>query len=275
MVPVDGDEDLSRLIMPIKQESLDPQMYSYSDQIESDLELVSGVTEFQRGSAPEVRRTATEASMLQNATNARVSDKLAQVEIFMAEIAEAVIQLAQMYMSADEAAKIVGQNGEIQWMNFTPEAIQGEFDFTVEAGSTQPKDENFKRQQALELFGTMQEFVGTVIDPTALVTYVLRDGFGIKDPSKFLMQQAPPEEDVDDKVIINYKDAPPDIQRQIERDAGYEPSKVGGSAPVETNENGLPAATGEEAPSDEAQLAAQYAMQNPVAPEPAPTEEGV
>lgn len=266
MIPVDGDEDLGRLVQSIPQESLDPQMYNYSQTIEQDLELVSGVTEFQRGSAPEVRRTATEASMLQSATNARVSDKLAQVEVFMADIAEAVIQLAQMYMSEDEAAKIVGQNGDVGWKVFTPEEIQGEFDFTVEAGSTQPKDENFKRQQALELFQTMQPFVGDVIEPKALVTYVLREGYGIKNPDQFMSQQAPQQPSPAQKIIetLNYKDLPPDIQRQVEQQAGFQPSQMGGSSPVEQNaQNGLPAAMpdGGPAPDPNAQMAAQYAMQ--------------
>lgn len=235
MVPVEGDEDLNRLIMPIPQQSLDPQMYNYSEVIESDLELVSGVTEFQRGSAPETRRTATEAQMLNNATNARVSDKLAQVETFMADVAEAIIQLAQMYMHQDEAAKIVGQNGEVTWQTFAPDEIQGEFDFTVEAGSTQPKDENFKRQQALELFQAMQPFLGEVIDPKAMVTYVLREAYDIKDPSAFFPQQPAGPPPPNQKIIenLNYKDLPPDIQRQVEQQAGFQPSGVGGSSQAE------------------------------------------
>jgi len=269
MIPVDGDEDLQRLVQPLQQVPLDAQMYSYSETIESDLELVSGVTEFQRGSAPETRRTATEAQMLNSATNARVSDKLAQVEVFMAEIAEAVIQLAQMYMTQEEAAKIVGGNGQVSWANFTPENIQGEFDFEVEAGSTQPKDENFKRQQALELFATMQPFIEQgILDPTAMVTYVLREGYGVKNPDQFMPKQPPPEQPPAQKIIesLNYRDLPPDIQRQVEAQAGFTPSQTGGSAPIEQNtDNGLPAAMpqGGPPPPPDQQLALQDAMQNP------------
>jgi hypothetical protein len=37
----------------------------------------------------------------------------------------------------------------------------------------------------------LRPLVGTVIDPTALAKYVLQQGFGIKNPDKFLMQPPP------------------------------------------------------------------------------------
>jgi hypothetical protein len=42
----------------------------------SDIDSVSGVSEYQRGALPEIRRTATEAGIIQDAANARSSDKL-------------------------------------------------------------------------------------------------------------------------------------------------------------------------------------------------------
>jgi hypothetical protein len=97
MVYVDGDVELSKVVVPIPQIPLDPQMYQYSQQIEEDIDLVSGVSEYERGAMSEVRRSATEAAMMQDASNARVSDKLSQVEDFIKDIAECVLQLAQQY----------------------------------------------------------------------------------------------------------------------------------------------------------------------------------
>jgi hypothetical protein len=70
-----------------------------------------------------------------------------------------------------------------------------------------------------------------------MLTYVLRDAFGVKDPSQFIMQQQPQQqgEDQSQKLVeqINYRDAPPDIQRQMEQAAGYQPSQMGGASPSE------------------------------------------
>ena len=116
VVWVDGDEPLGDIVRPIEQIPLDPQMYNYSQQIENDLQMVSGITEYQRGSAPEIRRTATEANLIQSATNARVSDKLAQVEHFIGEIAERIVQLAQQYLTGEQVARIVHPAGPGGWV---------------------------------------------------------------------------------------------------------------------------------------------------------------
>jgi len=255
VVWVDGDEPLQDIVVPIGQIPLDPQMYSYSQQIEQDLQLVSGITEYQRGAAPEIRRTATEASLIQSATNARVSDKLAQIERFMAEVAERIVQLAQVYLTGEQVARLVGQDGQKQWVQFSREDIEGQFDFAVEAGSTQPKDEMFRQQRALQLMQTFAPMFGSVIDPQAITAYVLRDAFGVKDPSQFFIQQQPadPNAEQPQKLIeqINYRDAPPDVQRQMEAAAGYQPSQVGGTSPVEQQQAQL------QAQADQAAMRAQ------------------
>lgn len=234
IVWIDGDEDLARIVQPIAQVPLDPQMYQYSNQIEADIELVSGVSEYQRGAPSEIRRTATEANMIQDATNARVSDKLAQVELFMSEIARRIVQLAQMYLTGEQVARIVGPDGAQNWVKFTREEIAGEFDFTVEAGSTQPKNDVFRRQQALQLAQTLQPYIGVAVNPQALASYILKEGFGVTDPSPFIVQQQP-EHQPQQKIIesLSYKDLPPDIQRQVEQQAGFQPSQVGGVSSVE------------------------------------------
>jgi hypothetical protein len=191
IVYVDGDEDLNSIVVPIQQVPLDPNMYQYSEQVESDVDLISGVSEYQRGAMSEIRRTATEASMIQDAANARSADKLAQIEIFMRDIARNVVMLAQQYLSTEDVARIVGPDGAMQWVPFDIVRIQGEFDFEVEAGSTQPHNEQFRRQQAMQLATSLQPYVGMVVDPTQLVIYVLKEGFGVKNPERFLMMQDP------------------------------------------------------------------------------------
>jgi hypothetical protein len=76
---------------------------------------------------------------------------------------------------------------------FTREQIEGEFDFQVEAGSTQPQNESFRRQSAMQMMDAMTPFLQAgVVDPAKLAEHVLRNGFGIKDPSMFIMAPPPP-----------------------------------------------------------------------------------
>ena len=58
-------------------------------------------------------------------------------------------------------------------------------------------NDTIRKQQAISLMNAVGPLVGTVIDPAALAIHVLENGFGIKDPQKFIMnaQPAPPEEE--------------------------------------------------------------------------------
>jgi hypothetical protein len=188
---VDENRPLNEVVIPLPQVPLAPEMYNHSSIIEQDINTVSGVSEYARGQMPETRRTATEASIIADAGNARASDKLAMVELTIGEVAERIMMLMQQYMTAAQMVRITGQNGDDIFVAYTRDDIIGEYDFSVEGGSTQPLNETTRRQQAVSLMNALGPLVGAVIDPAELAKYVLTYGFGVKDPEKFLMQQAP------------------------------------------------------------------------------------
>ena len=141
---------------------------------------------------PEIRRTATEASIIADAGNARAADKLAMVELNIGEVARLVLQLMQQFMTRPQMVRITGKDDEKFFVAYSRDDILGEYDFAVEGGSTQPLNETARRQQAISLMNAVGPLVGTVIDPAELAKYVLSYGFGVKNPEKFMAQQAPP-----------------------------------------------------------------------------------
>ena len=188
---VDENRPLGEVVVPLPQVPLAPEMYNHSTIIENDVNTVSGVSEYARGQMPEIRRTATEASIIADAGNARASDKLAMVEICIGEVARHVIQLMQQYMTRDQMVRIIGKDNEKHYIAYTRDDIIGEYDFSVEGGSTQPLNETARRQQAISLMNALAPLVGTVIDPAELARYVLSYGFGVESPERFLVQQQP------------------------------------------------------------------------------------
>ena len=191
LVPVvDENKPLSEVVVPMPQVPLSPEVYNTSEIIEGDINTVSGVSEYARGQMPEIRRTATEASIIADAGNARAADKLAIVELGIGMIARRVVQLMQQFMTGDQMARVADKGSDL-FVPYNRDDIVGEFDFSVEAGSTQPMNDTIRKQQAVSLLNAMAPLVGTVIDPSALAKHVLSQGFGIKDPDKFLIQQQP------------------------------------------------------------------------------------
>lgn len=188
---VDENRPLAEQVVPLPQEAINAELYHWTDQIENDMNTVSGVNEYARGDAPDIRRTATEASIIQDASNARAADKLGVVENTATQVAKRLLQIAQQYLDGEHVGRVTGQQGQAVWFQFTADDIKGEFDFDVEAGSTQPMNETFRRQTAVAMMQSLAPFVGTIVDPAALIHYVLQFGFGIKSPDRFLMQQQP------------------------------------------------------------------------------------
>ena len=190
LVPVvDENKSLNEVVIPMPQTPLSPEIYNYSAIIEQDINTVSGVSEYARGSMPEIRRTATEASIIADAQNARAADKLAIIEIGIGHLARRVIQLMQQFMTGEQMAQVADRGGENLFVPFERDDITGEYDFSVEGGSTQPMNETIRKQQAVSLMNAVAPLVGVVIDPAALAKYVLQTGFGVKNPDKFLIQQ--------------------------------------------------------------------------------------
>lgn len=188
-IPVNHNSPLNEVLIPFPTTPLPADFYNQSEMIQADMALVSGVNEYMQGALPEVRRTATEAAMIQDAANARAADKLAKVEQLITRLAERIIGLAQEFMTEDLVLRITGKNGDPHWTHVEPEWIRGEFDFNVEGGSTQPLNEAGRRQQAMQLMQTLAPFGDPqlgLVNMREVLLYVLRDGFQIKDAEKFL-----------------------------------------------------------------------------------------
>ena len=192
LVPVvDENKPLSEVVVPMPQTPLSPEIYNFSAIIEEDINMVSGVSEYARGQMPEIRRTATEASIVADAGNARSADKLAIVEIAISQIARRVMQLMQQFMTGEEMVRVADPSGPGVFVTYVRDDIVGEYDFSVEGGSTQPINDTIRKQQSVSLLNAIGPLIGTVIDPTALAKYVLQFGFDIKNPDQFIMQQQP------------------------------------------------------------------------------------
>jgi hypothetical protein len=193
MVPVISEEALGGVITPMPAVISPPEFYNQSNLISGDIDRVSGISEYQRGGMPEIRRTATEAAISQDASNARSSDKLAIIERGIGECARRLVMLAQQYMTSESAVRVAGKDAQPIWVNFDRDYIQGDFDFEVEGGSTQPVNESFRRQMALQVVDAMAPFASAgIIDMPKLATYVLQYGFGIKTAASFVTAPPPP-----------------------------------------------------------------------------------
>ena len=194
IVPVKSGENLNNVVVPMPALINPPEFYNQSALIQNDIDRVSGVSEYQRGAIPETTRTAREASIIAEAGNARVAEKLVAIENAIAQCASNLIMLAQQFMTGEQTVRIIGSENAPVWLTFDKDYISGEFDFNVEAGSTAPRNEAFRRDMALQIVSAMQPFAQAgLVNLSKLAEYVLSQGFGVKDPGSFLQEQPLPQ----------------------------------------------------------------------------------
>lgn len=192
MIPVIGDNDPSSAISPVPPSITPPEFFDQSAMITNDLDRVSGVNDYQRGAQSAIKRTATEAAMIQDASNARAQDRLAKVEGILSEVAERIVQLMQQFVTGEQVARIVTMPVK-GWINYDSDRIQGQFDYEVVGGSTEPQNETFRRQMAMQIVDASMPFMEAgIVNMPALYQKLLRDGFGIKDAERFVQAPPPP-----------------------------------------------------------------------------------
>ena len=250
LVPVKGNENLQNVVVAMPAYINPQDYYNQSALITNDIDRVSGVSEYQRGAIPETTRTAREASIIAEAGNARVSEKLVSIENSIAACASNLIMLGQQFLTGEQTVRIVGTEAAPVWLTFDKDYISGEFDFTVEAGSTAPKNEAFRRDMALQIVSAMQPFAQAgLVNLPKLAEYVLRTGFGVKDASAYLQQPeaAPAPEGVPmspDQAALDQQGLPPGMSpdQMVAMQQGLGPQPLtgpGGQPPLPPAGGGL------------------------------------
>lgn len=188
----DDDRPLNDIIVQAPSLTFDPNLFNaHSGQIVQDVQMVTGLSDYQFGQMPDTRRLATEAMAVEGATNARSSFKLSKIERTLARVGRCLLAVMQEFMDTERVARVTGPGGEMLFQ-YTADDIEGEFDFSVEAGSTQPKNDMIRRQEAVTLFNTLAPYMGMLIDPKALVSYLLQQGYDIKNVERFFAPPPPP-----------------------------------------------------------------------------------
>lgn len=115
---VTGDSPLDSLVSPVQIPNLSADIYNVSDVMMRDIYEISGVNEYLRGATPEIRRTATEATIIEGASNIKSQFKLRQIEKASRQIGTTILKVAkdvfpltdyeemQMFLTGREAEQI-------------------------------------------------------------------------------------------------------------------------------------------------------------------------
>ena len=163
-IPVDGMEPFERLILPVMPQSIGQDAYMMDGQIKTDINEITGVSDYLRGQPPDSNRSATEAAIIEGAANVRTRHKLLDVETSARQIGQMLLDIMADVIPEtdyDEMAQyITGRESErlnralgkddIQTDNILtpiPEMFTGKYVVFVERGSTELRNPQIKAQK--------------------------------------------------------------------------------------------------------------------------------
>ena len=177
VVEIGGDRELDDILAPLEVPNLAADAYAIDQLIKADVYEISGVNEYLRGASPEIRRTATEATIIEGATNVKTAQKLRVIEAAARQVGQLLLDLAadvypltdadEMTMiltGRDAQAVVAAENpqadlSQVIGARLTPMAglFDGTYEVFVEQGSTELRNPQAREQKFLNLFLTLLE----------------------------------------------------------------------------------------------------------------------
>lgn len=186
MIPVINDEDLKDVVLPVPDSPLPADRYQINNIITSDITSITGISDYERGAYNNVRRTATEASIIMDASSLRQQDKLRRIEDAASEVGRRMKALAQTFYETDRWILITGAGWQMP-LRFNKEDIEGEYDILVDAGSTEPQNQQQLMQDRERLYQLLSQ--NPLVNQVEILKELLR-AHGMNNPDRFIDQQA-------------------------------------------------------------------------------------
>lgn len=172
-IPIDDDRPLSDVIVPLQVANLSGDVYNVSDVMQRDIYEISGVNEYLRGGTPEIRRTATEASIIEGASNIKSQFKLRQIEKAVKRLGRLLLAFAkdvfpqtaydetQLFLTGREAERVAKADGEVfepgdeLAISPHPDIFEGEYEVDVAQSSTELRNPVMREQKYKGIFQDM------------------------------------------------------------------------------------------------------------------------
>ena len=163
---------LHNAIMPKQHPPFDPAVYD-TGQVRYDWEQVTGLQDASRSTVVKPK-TATEASIMQQALSGRVSEFRDQVEDWLQEISQYASQILLQEMTAAQVERMMGapeidpMTGAVlaptyDWPELTKEDVFGMVELRIRAGTTGAPDKLEQQEAWGKMLPVMQQLISQII----------------------------------------------------------------------------------------------------------------
>ncbi len=169
--------DISTLFQAVSPVPINEDIYNVAQVVSQDIDEITGVNEYLRGNLSEIRRTATEASIIEGSSNTKISAKIAKIERAIRQVGQILLELAtevipttevkelEMYLTGEEAQQVLATTGEDLYnedgnprdaiLAPGPQLFKGKYEVFVRAGSTELRNAAADADKMKDVFMTL------------------------------------------------------------------------------------------------------------------------
>lgn len=175
VVEVEGDRSLEDIVAPLLVPGLTADAYAIDQLIKGDVYEITGVNEYLRGASPDIRHTATEATIIEGATNVKTAQKLRVIEGAARKVGQLLLdtaaavypltdadEMTMILTGRDAQAVVAAENpqadlSQVLGASLTPEPgmFEGTYEVFVEQGSTELRNPAMREQKYENMFSLL------------------------------------------------------------------------------------------------------------------------
>lgn len=227
-------------IIPLRDSNISQDIYLVANDTKRAALETSGVSEFERGGARKFE-TAAEPVLIAQSTGIRRDERTGILESFIIHIMRKFSQILQQTMepmsiplaqeTGEEIARFASSKLEkiagtedaalmIPWLNASKNDIKGEYEFSIEVGSTRPINQEIRKQDILTLTQVLMDspYVNNLEGTRRIL-----EAFEIRDIDKLLKtdeqvqaeQQAAMEAQTQSQIAIDQPKRDTDLQKTM------------------------------------------------------------
>lgn len=199
LIPTDGPGD--QIVGELSQAQYPRENFTFQEVAMGDIDRLWALGANQQGVRESTTRTATELSLIQQATENRLTGEKGAVTDYWISIMETTSKLLQLYAENEDYVEIVGETGAKEIAAWNRDEIQGEFLFAIIPDSSDRPDQAHIRDLALNEYNLFSN--SPVVNTKQLVRKTL-EALGELDVDS-LLQDPPQQEPEGPRVSLSMK----------------------------------------------------------------------
>ncbi len=142
------------------------------NELKNDIETISGIYDATRGERPVGIQAGNAIIALQEAGQARVRLKVKIMEVFLSELATKWYSRMQQFWIVDRWVRVTGDDGSYDFKMITSNDLKYDFDISISAGSTMPKNKAGMLDLIIRLTQTIAEDGLPILDRKTVLDFV-------------------------------------------------------------------------------------------------------